>query len=96
MLKLFHNDILIGLIPESDANGMDMHGLIELTADAAPYQPLFAWWTDPNRQRGQEPPFPEEQLENWFVEDEQGERQEIGLPGIYTQNNRLEILWRHF
>lgn len=96
MLKLFHTKTLVGRISDYESIGMDMHGLIELTEDSKPYQEMFDRWTDPNRDHSLEPPFPTALLEDWFVETEHGERREIGLPGIFKRNDRLEILWRYF
>ncbi len=96
MMKLFHNSTLIGEVKNACPNGFEMHGIIELTDQAKAYDDLFKYWTDENTPDEEDPPFPEKMLNNWFIEDEDGEKKEIGLPGVFDRNNRKEILWRYF
>ena len=93
LLKLYHNSTLVGNIVSHSANGFWWHGTIELTSAAEEYQSVFDWWTDENRDKSKEPPFPEEILENWYVESPDKGKQPIGLPGVYKDN---KISWRYF
>lgn len=93
MLKLYHNSTLVGNIVSHTANGFWFNGTIELTPEFEPYKDLFKWWSDEDRPTGEEPPFPEDVLENWFVETPEEGKKEIGLPGIYEDQ---KISWRYF
>ena len=74
----------------------DLGYKLVLTDQAKAYDDLFKYWTDENTPDEEDPPFPEKMLNNWFIEDEDGEKKEIGLPGVFDRNNRKEILWRYF
>jgi hypothetical protein len=95
-MKLYHGETLIGTIRRAAPSGMELGGQIELTPIAEKYSELFAFIVDKKRERSMEPPFPEEMLENWFVENDEGVREEIGLPGIYKEADRTEIYWRYY
>lgn len=96
MMKLYHGSTLIGLVKDACPNGFEMHGIIELTSEAEKFKELFEYWTDENQPEDVDPPFPEEMLFNWFIETEAGERKEIGLPGIFDEEGRKDIMWRYF
>lgn len=96
MTKLFHDDTLIGLIKDPGANGFDWHGLIDLAPDAKSYQALFDFFTDEGNPENSEPPFSKELLENWYIENDKGVRQEIGIPGIFTRTGRVHVMWRYY
>lgn len=89
-LKLFHKDTLIGTITNPSLDGLEMLGDIELTQAADEFKPIFDFFLiEENLEL--EPPFPEEKLWNWFVVDEAGSREEIGLPYIEGK----DISWRY-
>lgn len=94
-MKLYHNSTLIGTITDACANGFDMHGIINLLPSAEQYKPIFEYFQNQERPQPEEPPFEEHLLENWFIENEQNRRQEIGLPGIFDLDNRKHIMWRY-
>ena len=87
--KLFHKNTLIGTITNSSVDGLEMLGDIELTKEADEFKPIFDFFlVEENLE--QEPPFPVEKLWNWFVVDQAGNREEIGLPHIEGK----DISWR--
>ncbi len=59
-----------------------------LLPKAAPYAELFAFFKDDEKRWSTEPPFKQELLEGWVVEDEQGNRNQIAVPVI---NGKGEI-----
>lgn len=95
-MKLYHGNTLIGTITDACANGFDMHGIINLSPSAEQYKSIFKYFHDKERPQSEEPPFAEHLLENCFIENEQNQRQEIGLPGIFDLDNRKHIMWRYF
>ncbi len=95
-MKLYHASTLLGTITRSEANGFEMVGLIELTKDSEKFKELFAYICDEKRDKKKEPPFPKDMLENWFVQKDGGEKEEIGLPGVYQEGDETEIRWRYY
>ena len=73
-----------------------MHGAIQLTEKAADYKAVLDYWITPDKDPAVEPPFPKSLFENWFVEDEEGVRHEICIPGIFISDGKQEIMWRYF
>ena len=94
-MKPFHGETLIGTITDSGPDGMGLCGFIELSSNADEYGELFAYFDDQKRDHTKEPPFPEEMLWNWFVEKDDGAREEIGLPGVHRGVDKTEIYWRY-
>ena len=39
---------------------------------------------------------PQPVYENWAIVNEEGERLEIGLPGIFKQDDALHVMWRYY
>ena len=91
LLKLYHEDNLVALISDHSPNGFEMHGSLQLTEKAAAYKAVLDYWADPNKDPQQEPPFPTSLFENWFVEDQEGVRHEICIPGVFTRDGQEEI-----
>lgn len=96
MYKLYHDETLIGQVKTASANGFAMHGVIVLTSDAKKYEPIFEFFQNEDRPEGQDPPFEEQLLEHWFIENESGSKEEIGLPGIFDMNGQKHIMWRYY
>jgi hypothetical protein len=94
-LNLYHNQTLIGKIEGVSPNGFDFHAAIELTPESKQYEQLFEYWTDDEKNPADEGQFADQLFENWSVEDYDGERQEIYLPGIFMVNGVWEIMWRY-
>lgn len=90
-MKLFYRKKLIGLIKNVGPNEMGLTGNIELLPEAEPFIPLFDFMVDEERNH-QEPPFSEELLEGWSIEDDQGVERSIFVPAI--DNNHTTIDWR--
>lgn len=94
--KLFHREEVVGTITNIEV--MDMFnwtGDIELTPAAAAFSEMFAYYDDekardPESPNDDELPFPEELLDHWFIEDENGKRS-ISWPVIRNGN---EVYWR--
>lgn len=61
LFKLYHQKTLVGNVLDADANGFSMHGLVELTADAEMFRPIFAFFQDRSIPKNMEPPLLEEQ-----------------------------------
>lgn len=96
MFKLYHQKTLIGTVLDADANGFSMHGIVELSTDAEPFKPIFAFFQDRSIPKDMEPPFPEELLENWFMEKDGGDPEEIGIPGVFEMEGKTHIMWRYY
>ncbi|MDQ5936875.1 MAG: hypothetical protein QG574_4215 [Cyanobacteriota bacterium erpe_2018_sw_21hr_WHONDRS-SW48-000092_B_bin.40] len=93
-MQLYHNSSLIGLLSSPCANGFDMHALIELTPQAEEYKYLFEAFASLEELEKLAPPQPV--YENWAIVNEEGERLEIGLPGIFKQDDALHVMWRYY
>lgn len=91
MLKLFHDKDLIGTITNEMPDDFAFVGEVSLTEQGTKYKDIFEFFSDQDKRMYVEPPFSNSQLENWFVENEQGERTEISTPAV---NNKNEIWWR--
>lgn len=91
MLKLFHDRDLIGTITNEVPDDFAFVGDIVLTEQGVKYKNIFEFFADQDKRMYVEPPFSDSQLENWFVENEQGERTEISTPAV---NDKNEIWWR--
>lgn len=90
-LKLFHKDKLIGTIENPIPDELAHVGDITLTPNAVGYEELFAFFNDDEKRWSVEPPFKQELLDDWIVEDEQGKRTEVDVPVI---NQSGGIWWR--
>lgn len=93
-MQLYHNSSLIGLLSSPCVNGFDMHALIELTPQAEEYKYLFEAFASPEELEKLAPP--QQVYENWAIVNEEGERLEIGLPGIFKQDDALHVMWRYY
>ncbi len=89
MLKLYHQDELLGTITEVSQVGSEMIGTIELTPAAAKFMEVWEYVKDSTRlMSGEEPPFDGDlYFDHWFVEDQTGKRDEIIVPGIHDQKS---------
>ncbi len=90
-MKLFHRKTLIGLIKNVGPDEMGLAGNIELLPAAESFKPLFDFLIDEERNH-EEPPFSNELLEGWSIEDDNGVEREIFVPAI--DNNYTTIEWR--
>jgi hypothetical protein len=93
-LKLFRSSELVGTITNLDSDWPWMRGQIQLSPAAAPYKHIWEFWTtEGNREK--EPPFeiPEDISENWFVENEEGERTQIEFPAVHNDG---AVWWRNY
>ncbi len=72
---------------------METGGTIQLTKEAEKFSELFAFFMDAKND-AVDPSYAEEMLWNWFVEDDKGARDEIGLPGLYEKDGKTLIYWR--
>lgn len=84
-LKLFRGSELVGTISNLDSDWPWMGGQVHLTSAAEPYKHIWEFWTiEGNREK--DPPFeiPGDIDENWFIEDEGGERTRIEFPVIHA------------
>lgn len=90
-LKLFHEDKLIGTIENPTSDELAFVGDITFTPTADGYKELFAFFNDDEKRWTVEPPFRAEWLDNWFIENEQGNRDKIAVPVINADGG---IWWR--
>lgn len=90
-LKLFHQDKLIGTIENPMSDDLAFIGDIALTQAADAYRELFAFFNDDEKRWSAEPPFNQEWLSNWSIENDFGERKQIEVPVI---NDEGGIWWR--
>lgn len=89
--KLYHGDKLIGVIRNLDMDWPNMIGSIELTQEAEPYKPAWEYFIEQGGVVDDVPfPVPDGLLDDWFVEDENGNRSETDLPAVYPDG---EIWW---
>jgi hypothetical protein len=91
MLKLFHDKDLIGTITNEMPDDFAFVGEVSLTEQGTKYKEIFEFFSDQDKRMYVDPPFSDSQLENWFVENEYGERTEISTPAV---NDKNEIWWR--
>jgi hypothetical protein len=91
-MKLLHRTNLIGLIKNVGSAEMGLVHNIELLPTAEAFKPLFDFLIDQECNH-QEPPFSEEILEGWSVEDEAGVDRPIFTPAIDNNYTTIEFLW---
>lgn len=91
-MKLLHRSKLIGEIKNVEANDMWFVGDLNLLPAAEPFKPLFDFLIDEER-NDQEPPFPEEILDGWSIEDEEGVDHPIFAPAIDNDYTTIEWRW---
>lgn len=91
MLKLFHDKDLIGTITNEMPDDFAFVGEVSLTEQGTKYKDVFEFFSDQDKRMYVDPPFSDSQLENWFIENEQGDRTEISTPAV---NDKNEIWWR--
>lgn len=90
-MKLFHRGKEIGEIKNVEGSEMCFAADISLSSEAERFKPLFDFLIDEERNH-EEPPFSEEILEGWSIEDDQGINHPIFAPAI--DNNYTTIEWR--
>ena len=75
-LKLYHKDNLIGTISNvAPEDTFEMSGSIELTPLSEKYKPMFVYLANEETlTSGADLPFDESDLDNWFLENEKGEK----------------------
>ncbi len=73
---------------------MSMHGLIEMTEVAHVFNPVFAFMRNNDATEADEAAIDPDNLEHWYISNEQGERTQIGPPGIFDKDGKKHILWR--
>lgn len=93
-LKVFRGETLIGTVTDLDSDWPWMIGRISLTDAAKSYAHFWEFWTTEDNIE-KEPPFevPEDLEENWFVEDEQGERTQVCFPAVHDDGF---VWWRNY
>lgn len=93
-MKLYHNKNLIATVSNPIHESLELTGRIELLPSAESYMEVFEYVKDPDKMfSGEEPPFDEDfYFDNWFLEDDNGVRKEIVIPGIYDDGT---ICWRY-
>ncbi len=90
-MKLLHRAKPIGIITNVVPEDTGFAGDLELLPAAEPFKPLFDFLVDEER-INEEPPFSEQILDGWSIEDDQGTNRPIWAPAIHD-SYRL-ILWR--
>jgi len=91
-MKLLHRSKPIGLIKNVDSDGLGFVANIELLPAAEPFKLLFDFLIDEER-NSEEPPFSEEMLEGWSIEDENGVVHTIFAPAIDNDYTTIEWRW---
>ncbi len=93
VLRLFHGTDLIGTVTNLDIDWPWYGGQVKLTEAAKPFAHIWEFYTtEGNRQV--DPPFeiPDTVYQNWFVEDESGQRLALDdLPAVHTDGS---IWWQ--
>lgn len=90
-MKLLHRGTPIGIVTNKQPDEMGCCGHIQLLPAAEPFKPMFDFLIDEERNH-ENPPYNEEWLEGWSMEDDDGKIQEIFIPCI--DNNYTTIEWR--
>jgi hypothetical protein len=93
-MKLFFCDKHLGDISDLEGDQPWWYGRFNPTIEAVPFQDIFAWCVDEEKNSSaEEPPFDQAWWtdENWFIEDEEGRKRGIWLPAIYGDG---WISWR--
>lgn len=90
-MKLLHRNKVLGIIKNVFPEEMGLAGDIELSPAAEPYKPLFDFLVDEERNH-EDPPFSEELLDGWSIEDDDGTEKPIWVPAL--TNNYKIIMWR--
>lgn len=91
-MKLFHRSELIGVIRNASGEGTWLTGDLELTPAAQAYKDLFAFLTDEDRML-EVPPFSKDMLNNWYIEDEHGQRKPVFVPAVHNDGKSIEWHW---
>ncbi len=90
-MKLLHRSTPIGIVTDKQPDGMGYCADIQLLPAAEQCKPMFDFLIDEERNH-EEPPFSEEWLHGWEMEDNEGKKQDIFTPCI--DNNYTTVEWR--
>ena len=91
-LKVFHKDTFIGTITDIVAEtGSLKSGKIRLSAESVAYSHVFTYLLDTEAMTdGYSTPFDESYFDDWYFEDDRGNRRKTIIPGIYPH---CEAFW---
>ncbi len=84
-LKFFLGSKPIGFIENPVPDELAHVGDVALLPEAAAHAELFAFFNNDEKRWSAEPPFKQDLLEDWVVEDEQGSRNDIAVPPQASQ-----------
>lgn len=90
-MKLFHDSELIGTIYNVETEGFWLSGDLSRTPASDKFMVMFNFLTD-EEHANEEPPFPEADLNGWYIEDEKANMRPIFAPAVH--DNGTTIAWR--
>ena len=91
-MKLFRESELIGIITNPKSEGPAIIADLELTEAASNWQDVFDYVMD-ERSLHEAPPFDENRLEGWFIQDETGQLRPVFVPAIHDGGKNIEWRW---
>jgi hypothetical protein len=92
-LKLYRGSDIIGVVTDPEQEGPETIAGLELTEGAKKWKDLLDYIMCP-KDPTQDPPFDYDIFDEWFVEDENGNRRPIQIPGIFDGGTNLSWRWK--
>ncbi len=93
LLKLYRGADVIGIVTDPEQEGPQTTAGLELTPAAADHQEVIDYILS-KKEPGQDPPESLNLWEDWFIEDENGEKKAIHPPAIYPGAKFVSWRWK--
>ncbi|CAN5119996.1 hypothetical protein BH11CYA1_BH11CYA1_49360 [soil metagenome] len=92
-LKLYRGSDVLGIVTNPEQDGPQVTAILELTDASANYKDLLDYMMSV-KEDGEDPPVELNIWEDWFIEDEHGDKTAIFAPAIYPGAKFISWRWK--